>query len=115
MKYLKVIAALVPVILAACSSVRGRNVAAMTGEDTGPPVIVYVSKRSWHTDIGFAASDLQASLATLRARLPAARFVFFGFGDRHYLLNHGGRTSGLTALWPGAGVVLVTGIANTPA
>jgi uncharacterized protein (TIGR02117 family) len=85
------------------------------GADAGPPVLVYVVKRSWHTDLGFEATDLHPPLAALRPRLAGARYLLFGFGDRHYLIDQGGSTKGLLgALWPGSGVVLVTGLGVTP-
>jgi hypothetical protein len=62
-------------------------------------------------DIGFAAIALQPPLAALRESLPGARYLLFGFGDRHYLLDQDRGAAGmLAALWPGAGVLLVTGL-----
>jgi hypothetical protein len=76
--------------------------------------IIYVIKRRWHVDIGFASADLQPPLASLRSDFPAARYVLFGFGDRHYLLNQDRGFGGmLAALWPGAGLMLVTGLTAT--
>jgi hypothetical protein len=101
--------------LVACSTLRGEKPAVPTAEDAGPRVVVLVIKRSWHTDIGFNANDLGLPLASLRTRLPAARYLLFGFGDRHYLMNRGSSADGLLgAVWPGAGVILVTGLASTP-
>jgi Protein of unknown function (DUF2459) len=42
--------------------------------------------------------------------------VFFGFADKHYLLaaNHNAPVL-LSALWPGASILLTTGLANSPA
>jgi Protein of unknown function (DUF2459) len=81
----------------------------------GPTVIIYVIKRSWHTDIGFNAADLHAPLASLRPALPEARYLLFGFGDKHYLMNHGDSIGGLVgAVWPGEGLVLMTGLEATP-
>jgi hypothetical protein len=76
--------------------------------------VIYVIKRKWHVDIGFAATDLQSSLASLRADFPAARYLVFGFGDRHYLLDQDRGFGGmLAALWPGSGLVLATGLTAT--
>jgi hypothetical protein len=83
---------------------------------TGSPVVIYVVKRSWHTDVGFDVADLHPPLASLRAALPDARYLLFGFGDKHYLLAHGqssGRLFG--AVLPGDGLVLLTGLQATPA
>jgi uncharacterized protein (TIGR02117 family) len=83
--------------------------------ETGPPVTIYVIKRSWHTDIGFAAADLRAPLATLRAALPEAHYLLFGFGDKHYLMTRENSFEGMVgAVWPGAGLVLMTGLTGTP-
>ena len=66
--------------------------------------VIYLVRRKWHVDIGFAAVDLQPPLASLRAHLPAAHYLLFGFGDRHYLLDKDQGLGGmLAALWPGRG------------
>lgn len=96
--------------LAACSSVP-RLPAADGAVSEAAGGSVYVIRRGWHVDIGMARADLRGPLAKVAAGLPDARFVLFGFGDRRYLL-HGGNM--VAALWPGAGLVLVTGIAGDP-
>jgi hypothetical protein len=109
-----ILGALTALALAACASVPEPS-APGASVDAGPPVVVYVIKRSWHTDLGFAASDLHPPLAGIRTQLGGARYLIFGFGDRHYLIDHGGSTKGLLgAVWPGSGVVLVTGLDATP-
>ncbi len=77
--------------------------------------VVYAARRGWHIDIGLAAEDLAAPLNTIAADLPGVRYLFFGFGDMHYLLaeNHNAPQM-LAALWPGAGIMLVTGLMGTP-
>jgi uncharacterized protein (TIGR02117 family) len=83
--------------------------------DAGPPVTIYVIKRSWHTDIGFDAADLHSPLATLRLALPEAHYLLFGFGDKHYLMTRANSFQGMVgAVWPGDGLVLVTGLEDTP-
>lgn len=76
---------------------------------------IYIARRGWHIDIGMAVADLTLPLAAAISELPRARYVFFGFGDRHYLLakSHGGPTL-LKALWPGEGIMLVTGLEVSP-
>ncbi len=77
---------------------------------------MYLARRGWHIDVGFAVRDLGPSLAFVARRLPQAKYLFFGFGDRHYLLSKGKGTSTLAgALFPGPGLILVTAIENTPA
>lgn len=75
----------------------------------------FVARRGWHIDIGLAVKDLSPPLTSLAAHLPDARYVFFGFADKHYLLAPK-RTAPLllSALWPGAGIILATGLANSP-
>jgi hypothetical protein len=77
---------------------------------------VYVARRGWHIDIGMAVADLAPPLNQVVPYLPGARYVFFGFADKHYLLapNHNAPVL-LAALWPGAGIILATGLPNTPA
>jgi hypothetical protein len=77
---------------------------------------MYLARRSWHIDVGFAVRDLRPSLAFIARRFPQARYLFFGFGDRHYLLSKGKGTTTLAgALFPGPGLILVTSIENSPA
>jgi hypothetical protein len=77
---------------------------------------VYVARRGWHIDIGIAVTALAPPLNQAGHDLPEARYVFFGFADKHYLLarNHHAPVL-LSALFPGAGIILTTGIANFPA
>ena len=90
-------------LLVACSSAPTRS--------PDPSTVIYVVKRSWHVDIGFATADLQPPLASLRKEFPNSRYLLFGFGDRHYLLDKDRGFGGmLAALWPGAGLMLVTGL-----
>jgi uncharacterized protein (TIGR02117 family) len=106
--------ALAALALAACASVPEPTVTGASA-DGGPPVVIYVIKRSWHTDLGFEAADLHPPLAGIRPQLGGARYLLFGFGDRHYLIDHSGSMKGLlSAVWPGSGVVLVTGLGATP-
>jgi uncharacterized protein (TIGR02117 family) len=106
--------ALTAFALAACATVPEPTVTGASA-DAGPSVVIYVIKRSWHTDLGFEAVDLHPPLAGIRPQLAGARYLLFGFGDRHYLIDHGGSTKDLLgAVWPGSGVVLVTGLRATP-
>lgn len=72
-------------------------------------------RRGWHIDVGFAAADLEAPLRSIASDLPAARFIFFGFGDMHYLMSKTHTPATMSgALWPGPGILLVTGLQGTP-
>jgi uncharacterized protein (TIGR02117 family) len=82
---------------------------------TAPRTTIYMARRGWHVDIGFAVSDLEAPLAALAADFPNSQYLFFGFGDRRYLTSRNKNfPSMLAALWPGAGIVLVTALTATP-
>jgi hypothetical protein len=78
---------------------------------------VYVARRGWHIDVGFAAQDLREPLRSIARNFPEAKFVFFGFGDMHYLADeknqHG--PAMIAALWPGKGIILVTTLQSAPA
>jgi uncharacterized protein (TIGR02117 family) len=83
--------------------------------EVGSPVTLYIIKRSWHTDIGFDVADLHPPLATLRPALPEAHYLLFGFGDKHYLLSRDNSFEGMVgAVWPGEGLVLMTGLEGKP-
>lgn len=76
---------------------------------------LYVVRRNWHVDVGFSAADLNPPLTSVGSQFPALSYLLFGFGDRHYLLDKDRGFGGmLAALWPGDGLVLVTGLTNTP-
>jgi len=100
--------------LASCGTVPERS-GEVSGADSGPSATVYVIRRSWHTDIGFDAGDLHPPLASLRSALPGAHYLLFGFGDQHYLMTHANGLDRLTgAVWPGKGLILLTGLEGTP-
>jgi uncharacterized protein (TIGR02117 family) len=101
--------------LAACSIGPRRAADTVRAAGVGSPVTVYVIKRSWHTDIGFDVADLRPPLATLRPALPEAHYLLFGFGDKHYLMSRANSFAGMVgAVWPGEGLVLMTGVVGTP-
>ncbi|HEX4241957.1 MAG TPA: DUF2459 domain-containing protein [Steroidobacteraceae bacterium] len=83
----------------------------------GADAKIYVVRRGWHVDIGFAARDLNAALAPVGARFPGVQYLLFGFGDERYLMaaHHGSPPVLSGALWPGPGLILVTALQATPA
>jgi len=90
---------------------------ALAAHADAAPTTLYVARRRWHIDVGFSVQALQGPLAaTVLHEFPDARFAFFGFGNRRYLLakEHGAPVL-LAALWPGPALILVTGIENSPA
>src|SRR3984957_18349280 len=101
-------------LLPACSSMPQRAVRARSA-DAASRTTIFVARRGWHIDIGFRTPDIRAPLAALSAQVARSEYVFFGFGDRHYLVAKNKNFPGLlAALWPGAGVVLVTMLAAAP-
>jgi uncharacterized protein (TIGR02117 family) len=111
--------ALLLALLAACVS-PPRRPPALQALPSGPAAgsaalaTIYLVKQRWHTGVGFAAKDLEPPLASMRMAFPGARYLLFGFGDRHYLLSrHQGIGVLLAALWPGPGVILVTGVTTS--
>ena len=88
----------------------------MTGDlGVGSPTAIFVARRGWHIDVGFATGELEAPLRSVAAKLLDARYVFFGFGDRRYLMSKHHMPAMIEALWPGRGLILVTGLSASPA
>jgi Protein of unknown function (DUF2459) len=80
------------------------------------PATIFVARRRWHVDIGFAIADVGAPLNSVVGQLPGVKYLFFGFGDRHYLMAKNRNVPAMFgALWPGPGIILVTGLRGTPA
>lgn len=76
---------------------------------------IYVVRRGWHIDVGLAVGAISAPLSAVVPSLPGARNLFFGFADKHYLLaKHRNGPVLLGALWPGAGIMLLTGLPGPP-
>jgi hypothetical protein len=98
-------------VLAACATVP-RDEA--PGLDDADAATVYVVRRGWHTDIGFAVRDLDGPLAAVAGNFPGADYLIVGFGDRGYLEARERGAADLLALWPGEGLMLATGIKAPP-
>jgi hypothetical protein len=76
---------------------------------------IYVVRRDWHIDVGFAVADLAPPLSSLAAAFPGVRYLVFGFGDRRYLQSRNKRLPNMiAALWPGRGLILMTALTATP-
>jgi hypothetical protein len=109
---------LLALLLAGCSTapISPAESAAPSAVGAAPRAsTVYVARRTWHVDVGFATTELEPPLAALIATRPEARYWFFGFGDRRYLMareHHGGDL--LAALFPGDGLVLATTLTAAP-
>lgn len=101
--------------LAGCIAERARPTAS-GAEGDASVVDLYVVRRGWHVDVGFPVEELEPPLAATRTALPGATYILFGFGDRRYLMTRDENTcTGLAALWPGPGLLLVTGLPAPPA
>jgi uncharacterized protein (TIGR02117 family) len=101
-------AALLLCLLCACSARPPAPAAAKTET-------LYVIERGWHTDVAFDVADLHGPLAGLVRDLPGVRYLVIGFGDRHYVLAKDKNFSEmLAAVWPGAGLILATGLTAAP-
>jgi len=102
-------------LLAGCRGIAQEAEPVAGPTDQAGSAVIYVDRRGWHTDIGFAAGDLTPPLRSLTADFPGVRYLFFGFGDSHYLMaKKQNFPVMLAALWPGAGIVLATGLAAAP-
>jgi Protein of unknown function (DUF2459) len=78
-------------------------------------VPLYVIRRGWHVDVAFARAGLSPELAVLAATFPGASHLVIGFGDERYLIGRAPHAlSGIAALWPGRGLMLVTGLRADP-
>jgi hypothetical protein len=75
---------------------------------------IYVVRRGWHVDVGFAASDMVPPLNAIAAKFPGVRYLFFGFGDRRYLMAQHHVPAMAAALWPGRALILTTGLSASP-
>ena len=100
-------------VLAGCA---GPPIRAVTEADSsGQRSEIVVVRSGWHVDVGFHASELHAPLDAVSRLQPGESYVLFGFGDRRYLLTQDQSScSGLLALWPGPGLILVSGLAAPP-
>ncbi len=79
-------------------------------------VRVDVVQRDWHTDVCLDPRDLSGRLAALAADFAGARFLCFGFGERHYMLEKDhSMLAMLASLLPSRAVVLATPLPGPPA
>lgn len=114
--FLRMLLAAAVLLLAACSADPVETAAPADGRAQGPSASLYVLRRGRHTDVVIEAAQLRGALARLKKDFPDARYLVFGFGDRQYMLaTHKNLIHVLAAPFPGAGIMLVSGIRDTPA
>lgn len=101
--------------LAACSAVPVETAVPPAANAAPPRANLYVLRRGRHTDLVLPVEQLGERLSTLTADFPGARYLVFGFGDRQYVLaTHKNLWHALLAPLPGPGLMLVTGLEETP-
>ena len=101
--------------LAACSAVPQETNPANQHQAAEPSTSVYVLRRGRHTDLILPVGSLHGPLSAVAADFPGARYLTFGFGDRQYVLAlHKNLAHVLLAPFPGAGLLLVTGLQAAP-
>ena len=76
---------------------------------------IAVVERGWHTDIALPTDGLTGPLASLERDYPGAQYLVFGFGERAYLMAHGGFGEMVAALFPSPSAVLLTALRAPPA
>ena len=76
---------------------------------------IAVVERGWHTDIALPTDELTGPLASLERDYPGAQYLVFGFGERAYLMAHGGFGEMVAALFPSPSAVLMTALRAPPA
>jgi uncharacterized protein (TIGR02117 family) len=99
------------VLLAGCIALPDQRF----GADLHDPS-VYVVELGWHTGIALPVEQLIGSSAALKDYFPGAKYLLFGFGDRHYLMTE--RTAFedvVAAMFPGPSALFVTALAEPPA
>jgi hypothetical protein len=103
--------------LAACSAAPLETAAPAAGAAAAPQSAdLYVLRRGKHTDLVLPAAQIRGPLAALKQDFPGADYLVFGFGDRQYMLaSHKSFFHVLLAPFPGAGIMLVSGIGQPPA
>jgi uncharacterized protein (TIGR02117 family) len=103
------------VLAASCASAPPQPQPDPGGDSAASTATLYVIHRGWHTDVGFPTSELHGPLAALEHDFPGASYLVIGFGERHYVLSRDKNFGEmLAALWPGPGLILVTGLKATP-
>jgi len=102
-------------VLVGCLTVAGAAFAQALSDSTADTDTLFVARRGWHIDVGFRVGELTEPMNLFAGEFPGARSVFFGFGDRRYLMaRNRGLPLMLLALIPGRGLILGTGLSAAP-
>jgi len=80
-----------------------------------PGNVVYVVKHGWHTDIAIPSGELRGKLTIFQQIFPGVKILVFGFGKRTFVTAPVHTFGDLVVgPFPGAGMLLVTGLSTTP-
>lgn len=101
--------------LSGCSATPARLEAGPAAAAAAGGASIAVIDRGWHTDIALPADDLSGPVAMVVQDFPGARFLEFGFGDRAFYMSRAESVlQTVRAMFPGPGVILVTGLDAPP-
>jgi hypothetical protein len=82
---------------------------------TPPNDVVYVVKHGWHTDIAIPSHELRGNMTIFQQIFPGVQILVFGFGKRTFVTAPVHTIGDLiVGPFPGAGMLLVTGLSTTP-
>lgn len=80
-----------------------------------PNNVVYLVKHGWHTDIAIPSHELRGNMTIFRRIFPGVKILVFGFGKRSFVTAPVHTIGDLVVgPFPGAGLLLVTGLSATP-
>lgn len=113
---LAAVVALMTAVLGGCAGTPPPVDAVPAAAPPAGAAAVAIVDRGWHTDIALPAAALSRPIAGVARAFPGARYLVFGFGDRVFYMSRE-ETFGQTvaAMFPGPGVILVTGLRASPA
>jgi uncharacterized protein (TIGR02117 family) len=77
--------------------------------------VVYLVKHGWHTDIAIPSPELRGNMTIFQQIFPGVKILVFGFGKRTFVTAPVHTIGDLVVgPFPGAGMLLVTGLSTTP-
>jgi hypothetical protein len=77
--------------------------------------VVYLVQHGWHTDIAVPSQELRGDITIFQRIFPGVKVLVFGFGKRTFVTAPVHTIGDLVVgPFPGAGLLLVTGLSATP-